>query len=107
MENVFINPARNEWRSILQRPAFDTKALEEKVSAILADVKLNGDVAVKKYATQFDGVQLSEIRVSSAELDEAESMVEDELRAAILIAKNNIEKFHAAQAVEEKQIETT
>jgi histidinol dehydrogenase len=93
MENVFINPAKNEWRSILQRPAFDTKALEEKVSAILADVKLNGDDAVKKYATQFDGVQLSDLKVSLLELDEAEGMVEEGLRAAILIAKNNIENF--------------
>ncbi|MBI3882648.1 MAG: histidinol dehydrogenase, partial [Sphingobacteriales bacterium] len=48
MENVFIEPKRNEWSSILKRPAFDSGALEGTVAAILQDVKLNGDVAVKK-----------------------------------------------------------
>jgi histidinol dehydrogenase len=65
MENVFINPSATDWNFILKRPAFETGLLEETVTAILEDVKLNGDDAVKKYAAKFDGVTLKELRVST------------------------------------------
>ncbi|MEP7144067.1 MAG: histidinol dehydrogenase [Ferruginibacter sp.] len=107
MEKIFINPEEKAWSGILQRPAFDSKALEDKIAAILADVKLNGDEAVKKYAAQFDKAELDELEVSEAEIKEAVSMVSDELKAAIQVAKNNIEKFHLSQAQEVVQIETT
>jgi histidinol dehydrogenase len=104
---IFINPKRNEWQQLLQRPAFDTSVLEEKVSAILQDVKANGDAAVKKYAIQFDGVQLDELKVSEKEIEEASTLVNDDLKAAIQIAKDNITKFHEAQKENIQQIETT
>jgi histidinol dehydrogenase len=104
---IFINPKRNEWQQLLQRPAFDTSVLEEKVSAILQDVKANGDAAVKKYAIQFDGVQLDELKVSEKEIEEAGTLVDDDLKAAIQIAKDNITKFHEAQKENIQQIETT
>jgi histidinol dehydrogenase len=107
MEKIFINPEQKDWNNILQRPVFDSKALEGTVSAILTDVKLNGDAAIKKYAAKFDSVELDDLRVSEAEIEEAILMVSDELKAAILVAKNNIEKFHVAQLQHAEQIETT
>ncbi|MEP7106887.1 MAG: histidinol dehydrogenase [Ferruginibacter sp.] len=107
MEKIFMNPEQKDWSNIIQRPAFDNKALEESVSAILADVKLNGDEAVKKYARKFDGVEPGDLRVNEAEIMEAVSIVGDELKASILTAKNNIEKFHIAQVQLPVQIETT
>lgn len=104
---IFVNPERKEWQQLLQRPVFDTTTLEQKVSAILKDVKQNGDAAVKKYATQFDGVQLNELKVSTAEIEEAIELVDEKLKAAIEIAKNNISKFHEAQKETITQIETT
>jgi histidinol dehydrogenase len=104
---IFINPKRNEWPQLLQRSVFDTSILEEKVSAILQDVKLNGDAAVKKYAAQFDGVQLEDLKVSEKEIEEAIILVNDDLKAAIQIAKDNITKFHEAQKENIQQIETT
>ena len=107
MENVFINPSATDWNFILKRPAFETGLLEETVTAILEDVKLNGDDAVKKYAAKFDGVALKELRVSNAEIAEAESLVSGDLKTAINIAKNNIEKFHLTQVQAVEKIETT
>ncbi|MBC7511175.1 MAG: histidinol dehydrogenase [Ferruginibacter sp.] len=106
-ENVFINPLKEQWKTILQRPTFDSKILEEKVAAIVLDVKLNGDDAVKKYAAKFDGLELDELRVSEEEILEALPLVSDELKAAISLAKNNITLFHEAQREEIKKIETT
>ena len=107
MNKLFINPSKDQWNEIIQRPVLDNKPLEQTVSAILNDVKLNGDEAVKKYAAQFDKVQLNELKISEPELQEAVLLVDEELKAAIAIAKNNITKFHQAQEEEIKQIETT
>ena len=105
-ENVFLNPLKEQWKTILQRPVMDSKTLEEKVAAIVLDVKLNGDVAVKKYAAQFDNVEIDQLKVSEEEILEALPLVDDELKAAIELAKNNITRFHEAQKEGIKQIET-
>src|SRR6478736_731183 len=103
MQNIFINPDQKDWDGILKRPAFDNKALEANVSQILADIKLHGDEAIKKYTEQFDHITLNNFRVTAAELDEAFSIVTDELKAAIGVAKKNIEKFHGAQLHHENE----
>ncbi len=107
MEKVFINPLKAQWKEILQRPAFDSSSLESIVSPILLDVKLHGDDALKKYAVKFDGVAPEKLKVSEAEILEANGLVSDELKAAIDIAKNNITVFHEVQKEVTKQIETT
>lgn len=104
---VFINPDKNSWNEILQRPAFDTRQLEGTVAAILEDVKLNGDAAVKKYALQLDKVELGELKVTAAEIEEAIQLVDEELKVAIKIAKDNITAFHQSQKEAVTQIETT
>ena len=104
---TFINPERNSWNEILQRPTFDTSQLEGTVAAILEDVKLNGDAAVKKYALQFDKVELGELKVSEGEINEAIDLVDEKLKTAIQIAKDNITKFHQGQKETVTQIETT
>ena len=107
MENVFIEPVKEQWNNILKRPAFDSKSLEGTVAAILDDVKLNGDIAVKKYAAQFDKVTLDTLKVSDVEITEAIALVDDKLKAAIQIAKKNITVFHEVQKESVKQIEIT
>lgn len=107
MENVFINPLQEQWKAILERPAFDSKSLENIVTPILLDVKLNGDAAIKKYAAKFDGIELTELKVSEEEIMAAVALVDKELKVAIDLAKNNITKFHAAQKEIITQIETT
>src|ERR1700752_3599080 len=97
MENVFINPAKEEWNSILKRPAIDNKSLESTVSAVLQDVRLNGDAAVKKYTAQFDGIELTELKVTETEIKEAIGLVDETLKAAIQTAKDNITLFHENQ----------
>ena len=104
---IFINPLKDQWKGILKRPAFDSKSLEDIVAPILLDVKVNGDTAIKKYAAQFDGVELIELKVSEQEIEEASSLVDDTLKTAIAVAKNNITKFHEAQKEIVTEIETT
>jgi len=107
MKKLFINPEPDTWDEILRRPVFDYRQLESKVSAILEDVIVNGDVAVKKYTSQFDSVDLDEFVVSAKEIAEAVSAADEELKTAIELAKNNITVFHQSQKEEVKKIETT
>lgn len=107
MQHLFINPSKEQWPQIIQRPVFDSKPLEATVTSILQDVKQNGDAVIKKYAWQFDKVQLDELKVTDAEIEEAVQLVAEDLKAAIEIAKHNITAFHTAQKEAIKKIETT
>ncbi len=104
---TFINPGREKWAEIIERPKIDDAELRITVSDILKDVKENGDAAIKKYSLQFGKVLLKELKVTNAEIDEAVNLVDEDLKDAIQLAKNNIEKFHAVQKHEELKIETS
>ena len=105
--NLYLNPEQSIWPNILQRPLFDYRQLEAKVSAILDDVKLNGDTAINKYTAQFDGIALNDFAVAGSEIAEAALHVEADLKEAIEVAKNNITAFHESQKETVIKIETT
>ena len=100
-------PAREEWEEIIKRPVMDTRELGEAVSAILEDVRRNGDSALRKYSSRFDGVELEDLAVLEDEYLDAENAVPQELKDALAIAKSNIERFHAVHEQEPTIIETT
>jgi histidinol dehydrogenase len=100
-------PKKETWAEILKRPAFDVQNLNDTVKAIIDNVKINGDNALRQYAKQFDNIEIEDFKVSEAEFDEAERNVSDELKEAIKIAKANIENFHRSQIEEIKRVETT
>jgi histidinol dehydrogenase len=103
---IYIDPGKEIWLQILQRPVFDYRQLEAEVSTILDDVKLNGDAAIKKYTAQFDGAVLNDFVVTEKEIAEAALHVDKDLKVAIEIAKNNITAFHISQKETVKKIET-
>lgn len=100
-------PTSGEWNKLIKRPALDVSSLFGTVQKVLDEVRTQGDEAVKKYGEQFDKVKISDLLVSETEINEAKTLVNAELKEAILIAKNNIEKFHEAQKFNGNRIETT
>lgn len=102
----YLKPERNTWEGLLKRPSFDTTVLQEKVTTVLADIKQNGDTAVKKFTTQFDGVELDNFTVSKTEIEEAIALVSHDLKSAIQQAANNIKAFHSKQLSPIEIIET-
>ncbi|RAJ87631.1 histidinol dehydrogenase [Chitinophaga dinghuensis] len=103
---IYKYPNTATWGEILQRPVMDTSALEQKVEAILQDVKANGDQAIRKYAELFDKLQLADLEVPAAALDAAEASLDPALKAAINQAAKNIHTFHSAQQSVPVEIET-
>ena len=90
---VIINPNKTDWPDLLKRPAFETAQLNETVKAVLDEIKADGDKAVKKYTTQFDKVELDELQVSNAEIEEGIATLDKNLKNAIETATANISKF--------------
>ena len=104
--NIIIHPPHNEWSALLQRPAMDHSMLEAAVLEVLNNVKQNGDKALVEFTQRFDGVLLKNIKVSDVEIAAAEQELTTELKAAIAQAKENIERFHAAQVQPVVKVET-
>ena len=100
-------PSRAEWPALAKRPALDVTTLFDTVRMVLERVRQEGDAAVKAYEEQFDKVVLTDLRVSSEEVAEADQAVSEELKRAIQCAKANIERFHAAQRFQGVEVETT
>ena len=98
-------PQPTEWDELLKRPTKDAADLNETVSAVLNRVRQNGDEAVKEYERLFDKVELSCLAVSEEEMDEADTLIPDDLKAALKLAHENIEKFHASQKFESNKVE--
>ena len=104
--NIVINPGRETWAELLARPAIDMEQLYGTVQGIAEAVKAQGDAAVLRFAEQFDGVRLQGLAVTEEEMRAAASEVDDTLKAAIRLAKRNIEAFHAAQRFTPVEVET-
>lgn len=105
--NIYVNPNRGEWSSLLSRPSSDNSQLLNTVQSVLDDVRQRGDAAVKEYELKFDKAELSDLAVSEAEISEAEGLVSQELKDAVKNAISNISKFHAAQMTQLPVVETT
>ncbi|MBT8244760.1 MAG: histidinol dehydrogenase [Winogradskyella sp.] len=103
---TFINPKRNEWKSILKRPTKTVDDIEATVLDVFKDVKRNGDNAIKSYTKKFDRVVLENQIVSEKEVIEASNNVANELKEAIQLAKSNIEVFHKAQITDRIELTT-
>lgn len=90
----------------LSRPVLDTLSLEGRVADILKEVKMRGDEAVRTYTLQFDKASPDRIEVSSEEIAEAASLLDEALKSAIRQAKDNIEAFHSRQIEKSGPVET-
>lgn len=99
-------PDKNSWNKLLKRHEIDRSKLESTVKYILNDIRKSGDKAVLNYTSKFDKVKLNSLLVSEAEVEEAKKTIDGSLKKAIDLAKNNIERFHIAQIMPSKIIET-
>lgn len=100
-----INPQKKDWAQILQRPTKTVDDIEDIVNQVFSDIQKNKDKAIGKYTQKFDGVFLKSNIVSPNEIEEAIALVSEELKAAIILAKENIAKFHTAQKTDKIFVE--
>jgi len=104
--DIYINPPKDQWPSILARPETDFSALREDVLSILDTVREGRDKALKDYTLAFDRVELLDLQVTGDEIKNSGLHISDSLKEATTIAKSNIERFHQSQKPEDLVINT-
>ena len=71
--------------------------IEAIVDEIIANVRQNGDLALKEYAAKFDKAKLNSVLVSEEEIAEAFAACDAEFIEILKQARDNIEAFHKHQ----------
>jgi histidinol dehydrogenase len=81
-------------RALEQRGATDLARVEKQVRRIVADVRKNGDLALRRYAEKWDGLKVKQpFRVTDAELEQAWNTVTDQFKHALETAAANIQQY--------------
>ena len=81
-------------RALEQRGAADLARVDKTVARIVADVRKNGEKALRRYAEKFDSLKAKQpLRVSEAELDQAWNTAPEVFRQALKIAAGNIRQY--------------
>ena len=73
----------------------------ETASAIIEDVRKDGDKAIKAYTEKFDKIKLKHLAVSREEIEAAYEKVDPELVEELENAAYNIQRFHIRVLVHE------
>lgn len=75
----------------------DGQDVTDAVKEIIADVRKNGNSAVKKYSAKFDGIETDCRELSEDEIENAVKSLEDEVLEALKFSVRNVEEFAKAQ----------
>ena len=92
-------------KSTLFLRRLEDSGVEDIVRDIIADVAINGDDALLKYAKKFDRAELAGLEVTQAEIDAALNSIPAELLDAMKAAAENIRAFHSMQLREGFRLE--
>lgn len=89
-----IEASNYERKTVVE---YGTPEQNAAVQSIIAEVKRDKDAALKRYAKQFDKIEIDQLRVSDADIEAAYGQVEEDFLAAIRRAAANIRSFHEKQ----------
>ena len=94
-------------QAVLTRPAVTaSKEVEAICIDILNAVKTQGDAALLKMAKEFDKRETPRLLVPIEEINQAEQLLSNELKAAIETAYANVKRFHQAQLPKDIKLTT-
>jgi len=102
-----INQNENSelFTKLIQRTQFDFNRINTTVEEIVMNVKKYKDDAVRKYTNAFDGVDLSDFKVSEKEINDAFLRIDTKLKGYLEEALENIKSYHEKQIITSFQIE--
>lgn len=103
---IYKNPATNDLKELLARPALDFQLLEDKIAPIFKEIKKSGDKALRKFTAEFDKAEIESFEVTGQEKYFALNQISSELFDAIKLAAENITAFHRKQIPPVEKIET-
>ncbi|MDD3346214.1 histidinol dehydrogenase [Oscillibacter sp.] len=83
--------------AILNRDIQSEADVGAAVDEVLAAVRREGDAAVLAYTKRFDGVDVAELQVSAAEMEQAWASLDASFLETLAQAADNIRRFHEKQ----------
>ena len=86
--------AAHELAAALPRPVVEQSFPSDAVRAVLDEVRIGGDDAVRALTRRFDGVEVDTLRVPQEELEGALERLDPDLRAALELAYTRILAYH-------------
>ncbi len=93
--------------ALLERPsAVVADEVRAAAARVIAQVRADGDTALRALTRRFDGVELAAFEVTPEEFAAAEAAVSPALRAALTEARDRIRAYHAAGATRPFEVET-
>ncbi len=95
---IYNNPARSEWATLSKRNIPNDDEIGGRVAEIIARVAEGGDAALRDIVVSIEGSAPDSFELSAEAIAAAAADVSDELKAALDVAKANIERFHSAQS---------
>lgn len=107
MINIIKFPSILDYVYLCERPQIDSSIIEKLVQSIFKQVEIERDKALVKFTYEFEKRKLDSITYSQKEIDELSNNIDESLKIAIKMAYENIYKFHNAQKLVEKRIETS
>lgn len=103
---TYINPATETWDELITRNIPNDPEVDRAVTAIIEQVKTDGDKALREMAAKFDHTDITDLRITDEEIAAGITHVTPRVKNAILNAKANIETFHRAQLPPTIEVET-
>lgn len=91
---------------LITRNADPDRDIQQAVEHIIAEVRNQGDDALRTYASRFDGVSLTSLTLSAGEIAELATSIGRTQQRALEIAFANIHRFHSVQLKKERSVET-
>jgi histidinol dehydrogenase len=101
-----IYPSQAEISEALARPSAGIGDIDRSVREVISGVRAEGDVALREFSQRFDGCAPASFKVEESALQEAETVVPEEIRDAMRAALASITAFHSAQLPGPERVET-
>ena len=94
MKFLKYKDSNSDFSPLFNRTAFP-EDIERSVAKMLSEIRQRGDEAVIEYAAQYDSLNLTPetLKVTQEEIDNAENLIEEDIKKAIQLAHNNISDF--------------
>jgi histidinol dehydrogenase len=103
---IYRYPQKDKWESLIARATADYSDKLPVVEEVMQNIRSWGDAALRDYTLKFDHAIITEFQVTAAELKQAEDRIDPSLAIAIRTAAANISKFHEAQKIPDRVVET-
>ena len=100
-------PSRSDYSELCARPQIESSKIGSLIESIFNKVKTDKDKALISLTYEFEKREIDTILYTEKEIDDYSKATDDDLKIAIKIAFDNIYKFHEAQKLVEKRVETS